>query len=46
MKNYKNITKIEDLRKYLLQRGVTIGNNARKADLTEKVIFVQVQFAN
>ena len=33
--------KVEDLRKYLLQRGVPVGNNARKANLTEKVIFAQ-----
>ena len=33
--------KVEDLRKYLLQRGVPIGNNARKANLIEKVIFAQ-----
>ena len=33
--------KVEYLRKYLLQRGVPIGNNARKANLIEKVIFAQ-----
>ena len=33
--------KVEDLRKYFLQRGVPIGNNAHKANLIEKVIFVQ-----
>ena len=33
--------KVEDLRKYLLQRGVPIGNNARKANLIEIVIFAQ-----
>ena len=33
--------KVEDLRKYLLQRGVPIGTNARKANLIEKVIFAQ-----
>ena len=33
--------KVEDLRKYLLQRGIPIGNNARKANLIEKVIFAQ-----
>ena len=33
--------KVEDLRKYLLQRGVPIGNNAHKANLIEKVIFAQ-----
>ena len=31
--------KVEDLRKYLLQRGVPIGNNVCKANLIEKVIF-------
>ena len=31
--------KVEDLRKYLLQRGVPIGNNACKTNLIEKVIF-------
>ena len=30
--------KFEDLRKYLLQRGVPIGNNACKANLIEKVV--------
>ena len=35
------IWKVEDLQKYLLQRGATIGNNARKANLIEKVIFAQ-----
>ena len=34
-------SKVEDPRKYLLQRGVPIGNNARKANLIEKVIFAQ-----
>ena len=33
--------KVEDLRKYLFQRGVPLGNNARKANLIEKVIFAQ-----
>ena len=33
--------KAEDLRKYLLQRGVLIGNNARKGNFIEKVIFAQ-----
>ena len=33
--------KVEDLQKYLLQRGVPTGNNAHKADLNEKVIFAQ-----
>ena len=33
--------KVEDLRKYLLQRGVSIGNNACKANLIEKVVFAQ-----
>ena len=33
--------KVEDLGKYLLQRDVPIGNNARKANLIEKVIFAQ-----
>ena len=33
--------KLEDLRKYLLQRGVPIGNNSCKASLTEKVICAQ-----
>ena len=33
--------KVEDLRKYLLQRDVPIANNARKANLIEKVIFAQ-----
>ena len=33
--------KVEDLRKYLLQRGVLIGNNARKANLIEKGISAQ-----
>ena len=28
--------KVEDLRKYLIQQGVPIGNNARKANLIEK----------
>ena len=31
--------KVEDLRKYLLQRGVSINKNARKANLFKKVIF-------
>ena len=34
-------SKVEDLRNYPLQRGVLIGNNARKANLIEKVIFAQ-----
>ena len=33
--------KVEDLRKYLLQRGVPIGNNSCKANLIEKVICAQ-----
>ena len=33
--------KVEDLRKYLLQRGVPIANNARKANLIEKVILAK-----
>ena len=33
--------KVEDLWKYLLQRGVPVGNNAQKANLIEKVILVQ-----
>ena len=33
--------KVEDFRKYLLQRGVPISNNARKTNLTEKVLFAQ-----
>ena len=33
--------KVEDLRKYLLQRGVLIGNNVHEANLIEKVIFAQ-----
>ena len=33
--------KVEDLRKYLLQRRVSIGNNACKANLIEKVVFAQ-----
>ena len=33
--------KVESLREYLLQRGFPIGNNTRKANLTEKVIFAQ-----
>ena len=33
--------KVEDLRKYLLQRGVPIGNSARKVNLIEKVIFAR-----
>ena len=33
--------KVGDFRKYLLQRGVPICNNARKANLIEKVIFAQ-----
>ena len=31
--------KVEDLRKYLLQRGAPIGNNARKANLIFALIF-------
>ena len=33
--------KVEDFRKYLLQRGVPISNNARKTNLIEKVLFAQ-----
>ena len=33
--------KVEDLRKYLLQRCVPTGNNVRKANLIEKVIFAK-----
>ena len=33
--------KAEDLQKYLLQGGVLIGNNARKENFIEKVIFAQ-----
>ena len=33
--------KVEDLQKYLLQQCVPAGNNAQKANLTEKVILVQ-----
>ena len=33
--------KVDDLKKYLQQRGVPIGNNIRKAVLVEKVIFAQ-----
>ena len=33
--------KVEDLQKYLLQRGVPIGNNSCKANLIEKVICAQ-----
>ena len=31
--------KVEDFRKYLLQRGVPSGNNTHKANLVEKMIF-------
>ena len=34
-------SKVEDPRKYLLQRGVPISNNARKTNLIEKVLFAQ-----
>ena len=33
--------KIESLGEYFLQRGFPIGNNTRKVNLTEKVIFAQ-----
>ena len=34
--------KVKYLKKYLLQRGVPIGNNVRKANLIGKVIFAQL----